>query len=129
LIIVDTSAFVDVLVDEEPRRGLAERMADDGDLQAPHLVDVEFVHALRRLVLERKITEARAEDGLVDFDSLSIRRYPHVQLRDRIWQLRANFSAYDAAFVALAEALEAPLVTIDKRLGRAASRLVAVETY
>jgi predicted nucleic acid-binding protein len=127
LLAIDTSAIVARLLGRPAAEGLSERL-EGADLVAPHLIDVEFLHVLRRLVHQGEITADRASDARVDFGDLSVTRYPHAPLADAIWGLRHNLSAYDAAFVALAEALSVPLVTCDARL--AASRLDAdVELY
>ncbi len=94
-------------------------MSDDGDLHAPHLIDVEILNALRGLVRGGKLGADRAEDVRTDVADLLITRYGHQSLADRIWALRDNLAAHDAAFVALAEALDAPLITCDARLAKA----------
>lgn len=129
MIVVDTSAIIAALIGRPNVRGLTERIRSDGDLHAPHLLDVEFQHALGRLVVSGAISDDRAADARVDFAELSIVRYPHVSLADRMWELRHNVTAYDSAFVALAEALEVPLVTCDARLARAPSHTASVEVF
>ncbi|MGH9293896.1 MAG: type II toxin-antitoxin system VapC family toxin [Acidimicrobiales bacterium] len=129
MLVIDTSAAVEALVAREPPPGLVERLASDGDLHAPHLIDVEVLHALRRLNLGGELSDDRAEDARFDFSELSLVRYPHAELGDRIWQLRRNLTAYDATFVALAERLEVPLVTCDRRLGQAAGHRAIVEVF
>ena len=104
-------------------------MIGDGDLHAPHLIDVEFQHALRRLVVSGTIGDDRAADARMDFESLTIVRYPHVSLANRMWELRHNVTAYDAAFLALAEAFDVPLVTCDARLARAPGHAASVEVF
>lgn len=116
MLVVDTSAILAALAGRPRIPGLSERLATDGDLHAPHLIDVELLHALRRLVWKGDISEDRAEDCCTDFGDLTIMRYPHRPLADRMWELRHNLTAYNAAFVALSEALAAPLVTCDARL-------------
>src|SRR5205823_5306872 len=102
---------------------VAAALAKHGfDLHAPHLIDVEVVSALRRLVASGETTASRGEEAIVDLLDLPIERYPHDGLVPRVWQLRDNFSAYDAAYVALAEAVAdepVSLLTGDARLARA----------
>lgn len=129
MLVVDPSAIVDALVGEGPALGLVDRLAQDGDLAAPHLLDVEFLHALRRLVAVRELSADRAADARVDFADLSISRYPHQSVSDRAWALRDNLTAYDAVFVALSEALGVPLVTCDARLGAARVHHAEVEVF
>lgn len=129
MIVVDSSAVLDALIARPVKPRLLDRLALDADLQAPHLIDVEVVHALRRLVRTGDITEERAEEAREDFADLTIARYPHTPLVDRMWQLRHSLTAYDAAFVALAEALDVPLVTADARLSRAAGPVARVELF
>ncbi|MCA1605247.1 MAG: type II toxin-antitoxin system VapC family toxin, partial [Acidobacteria bacterium] len=104
-------------------------LSGDPDLHAPHLIDVEILHALRRLVARGRLTEERAVDVRVDFGDLTIVRYPHHPLADRIWELRHNITAYDAAFVALSEALDVPLITCDARLASAGQHSSAIELF
>ncbi len=129
MIVVDTSVVMAILVGQPPVRRLVDRVTNDGDLHAPHLIDVEFQRALRRLVVARAITDDRAADARMDFADLTIVRYPHVSLADRMWELRHNVTAYDAAFLALAEALDAPLVSCDARLARPPGHTVPVEVF
>jgi predicted nucleic acid-binding protein len=129
VLVVDTSAVLDVLTATAPAAGLADRLALDGDLHAPHLIDVEMLHALRRLTIGGELSEERAADARTDFAELALRRYPHQPLGDRIWELRHNLSAYDAAFVTLAETLDVALVTCDARLAGAASHNAQVELF
>lgn len=129
MIVVDTSAVIGLMAGRPEAPGLAERIRGDGDLHAPHLLDVEFQHALRRLVVSGAISDDRAADARADFADLTIIRYPHVSLADRMWRMRHNVTAYDAAFLALAEALDAPLVTCDARLSRASSHTASVEVF
>jgi len=129
MIVVDTSAILGSLIGRPVNSALVHRLADDGDLHAPHLVDIEFLHGLRRLVLTGELAEERATDARGDFADLVIRRYPHEPLADRVWGLRHNLSAYDAAFVALSELLKAPLVTMDFRLETAPGHRARVEVF
>jgi predicted nucleic acid-binding protein len=129
VIVVDTSAILGVLVGRPDLPGLVDRLRGDADLHAPHLLDVEFQHALRRLVVSGALSDDRAADARADFADLLIVRYPHVWLADRMWELRHNVTAYDAAFIALAEILAVPLVTCDGRLARAPGHTARVELY
>lgn len=127
MLVVDTSAVLAALAERTPDRALVQRLSDDGDLHAPHLIDVEILQALRGLVRGGKLSEDRAYDVRTDVADLAITRYGHEPLADRVWALRGNLTAYDAVFVALAEVLDIPLVTCDARLGAAPG--VVVELY
>lgn len=127
MIVVDTSALVAALAEDPAPQAIDRRLAADSDLHAPHLLDVEFVHALRAMVRRGRLTAARAETAFIGFDALAITRYPHVGLRERMWQLRENLTAYDASFVALSEALVVPLITGDARLARADGHHAEIE--
>jgi len=128
LIVVDASVLVDLLRRFEDRGAIENRLLrGDENLHAPHLVDLEITHALRRFVLIGDMPPARAEEALEDLADIRIDRYPHSVLLPRIWELRDSLTAYDAAYVALAEALEAPLVTRDARLARTRGHRARIE--
>jgi predicted nucleic acid-binding protein len=129
VLVVDTSAVIGALVGRPPSHAVIERLATDSDLSAPHLLDIEFLQALRRLALGGQLSEDRAADARGDFADLAITRYEHTVVADRIWQLRHGLTAYDAAFVALAELLDVPLVTCDARLARAPGHHATVELF
>jgi predicted nucleic acid-binding protein len=129
VLIVDTSAVLAGLAASEPPAGLLERLADAGDLHAPHLIDTEILHALRRMTIAGQLSEERADDARTDFAELALIRYPHHPLSDRVWQLRHNLTAYDATFIALAELLEAPLITCDARLASAPGHQAHVDLF
>ena len=129
MLVVDTSAVVAALVGRPPDRRLTDRLGTDGDLHAPHLLDVELLHALRRLVRTGQLSEERAADARADFAELAVVRYGHQPLADRAWELRGSLTADDATFVALAEALAVPLVTCDARLVHAPGHRAAVELF
>jgi len=115
VIVVDASAAVAALLNAGPAR----QALSDETLHAPHLVDSEVAQALRRLVLRGTV---RAGDGWAALDSwrrLGVVRHPISGLLGRVWELRENVSAYDASYLALAEALGCSLLTADARLGRA----------
>jgi predicted nucleic acid-binding protein len=129
VLVVDTSAVVAALVGQPPDRRLADRLGTDGDLHAAHLLDVELLHALRRLVRTGALSRERAADARADFAELTVVRYGHEALADRTWELRDSLTAYDATFVALAEALGVPLVSCDARLARATGHRARVELF
>ena len=129
MLVVDASALLEAIVAVDPAPGLIERLAEDGDLHVPHLIDVEVLHALRRLNVLGELSDSRAIDARGDFRDLPLVRYPNVALSDRIWQLGHNLTAYDATYVALAETLEVPLVTCDRRLIDAPGHAAHVELF
>ncbi len=126
--VVDASAAVAVLALDTPNEELVARIAA-GDLHAPHLLDVEFLHALRRLVATGGMSLDRAVSARSDFADLPILRYPHPPLADRVWELRENLTAYDAAYIALSETLDLPLVTTDARLAGSSGHEALIEKY
>ena len=129
MLVVDTSAVLEALVAREAAPGLLDRLAADGELHAPHLIDTELLYALRRMCLDGALTEERAEDARNDYAELALIRYPHEPLSDRVWEIRHILTAYDATFVALAEALDAPLITCDARLAGAPGHDARIELY
>lgn len=114
MIVLDASAMVEALVGAEPPDELFEHLTDD--LHVPHLIDVEVSSVLRGLELGRVLSRHRAEQAREDFWSFSMVRHELEPLADRVWQLRHQFTSYDATYIALAEALDAPLVTCDRKL-------------
>jgi len=123
LIVVDASAAICFLLNSPPDQASAVRSRLSGDdLHAPHLLDLEVAHALRRFVLAGALTADRARETLSRLAQLRVVRYPHYSFLERIWQLRSNLTAYDAAYVSLAEFLDAPLLTLDARIARAPAR-------
>jgi predicted nucleic acid-binding protein len=129
VLVVDTSATVAALVGRPRNERLIERLSSDGDLHAPHLLDVELLHTLRRLLITGQLREDRAAEARADFADLMIDRYEHTIIADRVWELRRNLTAYDATFVALSELLQAPLVTCDARLANAPGHDAQVELF
>ena len=128
MIVVDTSALVDVLLRLPSATRLEARLFDGGEsLHAPHLIDLEVLQVLRRFVGNDRRHEERAALALLDMQALPIVRYPHGPLCARIWQLRGNVTAYDAAYLALAEVLGCALVTKDARLADAPGHRARVE--
>ncbi len=128
MIVVDASAVVEYLVREPRNDALVERVVGDRS-HAPHLLDVEVAHALRGFVLRGELTAIRASEALSDAAELTIERYPHVLLLRRAWELRDSLSTYDAVYVALAELLQAPLVTCDSRVANAHGHEAEVELF
>jgi predicted nucleic acid-binding protein len=118
VIVVEASAAVDALVGDPPNPRLLAMLADD-ELHAPALLDFEVASALRGHALAGKLTAARLAEAVDDFASLHIERYLMTGSLARILELRENFTIYDAAYVVLAEALQAPLVTADEKLAEA----------
>lgn len=129
MIVVDTSAIVDVLLESPAPDDLRERIAGGGELHAPHVIDVEFLGVLRRLVARQELTLDAASVARSDFDDLAITRYPHVFLRARMWELRDNLTPSDAAFVALGEVLGLPVVTCDGRMASAPGHHATIESF
>jgi predicted nucleic acid-binding protein len=128
LIVVDCSALFDALIQTPRSAAIVERIfADEESLFAPHLIDVEITHVLRRYVLKRQLSVADGARALEDLDDIPIRRYPHGILIPRIWELRDNLTAYDAAYVALAEMIDAPLLTRDAALASTSGHRAQIE--
>jgi predicted nucleic acid-binding protein len=128
LIVVDASAVLELLLRTVRGDRVASRaLAPEERLHAPHLLDVEVAQALRRLVHLGDIAPARAQQALDDHAALGVDRHAHQDLLPRIWQLRESISAYDAAYVALAEALEVPLLTCDTKLARSHGHRATME--
>lgn len=125
---VDASALAAVLVVDGPIGDMAsERLASDQDQRAPGLIDLEVVSMIRRWLANGQIGVSQADQAIVDLAVHPIERYPHVALLPRIWELQHNLTPYDAAYVALAEALGAPLLTADRRLANAPGVRCVVE--
>ena len=128
MIVVDASAVIDLLLRTPAGRLIEARLFDRPvPLHAPHLLDVEVAQVLRRFVARGEVTPGRGAASLRLLDAFPLRRHPHAPLLARIWALRGNLTAYDAAYVALAEALGAVLITRDTRLGRVPGLHATVE--
>ncbi len=128
MIVVDASALLEVLLRTPAAKSIEGRLfAPDQTLHAPHLLDVEVAQVVRRYAANGDISADRGRAALTDLAEFPLTRYAHALLLARIWDMRNNLTAYDAAYVALAEALDALLLTRDKRLAGAASRLARVQ--
>jgi predicted nucleic acid-binding protein len=128
LIVLDASAALELLLLTDKGRSVADRIApSDESLHAPHLIDLEVAQVLRRYVTRGQLDPQRAREVLDDLRDLDLNRYPHDVLLDRIWELSHNASAYDAAYLTLAEILEAPLLTTDARLAGIADTRAVIE--
>ena len=125
--VVDASCLVEVLLRTESGESIEARWRRGPSLHAPEIVDLEMLQVLRRLVTSREVSDDRAALAVGMLDRLAVRRWSHGPLRRRIWDLRRNLTAYDAAYVALAERLECPLVTRDARLARSAGHRARIE--
>lgn len=128
MIVVDASALLEFLLQTPLGTRVEARLFRDGDeLHAPHLVDVEVTQALRRLVRSREVSPDRAAEAIADLVQVDLHRHAHLDLLTRAWKLRDNITAYDAVYVALAEALGATVVTCDAPLGHAPGHRAPVE--
>lgn len=128
MIVLDASAVVELLLDTVTGRKVAILIEDAAiGLHAPHLLDVEVVSALRRLVRDGSLDDEEAQAAIGDLMALDLQRHSHEALLERAWDLRANVTIYDAAYVALAEALDATLLTCDSKLARAPGTKMRVE--
>ena len=130
MIVLDASAAIDWLLQTSAGQHIEKRIYSRGEtLHAPHLLDLEVTQVLRRLALQRVISAHRADEAVGDLLDLRITRYPPQVLLPRIWQLRHNLSAYDAAYIVLAEKLRAALVTRNARLAFASRHAAPVEVF
>jgi len=126
--VVDASAAIEWLLQTPKGSVIEAQMFSKGQtLHAPHLLDIEVTQVLRRYARERTVTEARAQEGLQNLLDLRILRHRHTFLLRRAWQLRHHLTVYDAVYVALAEALVAPLLTCDAKIAAAPGHHAIVE--
>lgn len=130
MIVLDASAAIDWLLRTPAGQRIETRIYSRQEtLHAPHLIDVEVAQVLRRLARQGVISPRRAEEAVRDLIDLRIARYAHFVLLPGIWKMRNNFSAYDAAYVVLAQKLGATLVTRDGRLAASAGYAASVELF
>ncbi len=128
LVVCDASAVVAILLDSGPDGRWATDALNDADLAAPNLLPFEAANIIRRFELAGVISADQAAQAHSDLIDLAIEQWPYELLVPRAWQLRHNLTSYDASYVALAELLEATLVTLDLRIGRAPGLRCTVAT-
>jgi predicted nucleic acid-binding protein len=127
MIVLDASAVIALLLGTDAAEAVRSKISSPNQtLHAPHLLDVEVGQVLRRYCLFEGLDADRGELALQDLLALDIHRYGHEAMLARIWELRANLTAYDAAYIALAEVLDAPLLTLDARLARSSGHAARV---
>lgn len=130
ILVVDASAVLEVLLQTSAGAPMMPRLLSQAtSLHAPHLLDLEVAQVLRRFVRQGEIQPQRARQALEDLLALPLERYSHNLLVPRVWELRENLTAYDAAYVALAEILDAPLLTRDDRIRKAPGHSARVEVF
>lgn len=128
MIVLDASAAIEWLFQSPAGIKIDRRIFSAAEtLHVPHLLDIEVAQVLRRYVRDKSITAQRGEEALEDLDDMPLRRYPHDFLIPRVWELRATLTAYDAVYVALAEVLDAPLLTCDGKIASASGHSAKVE--
>lgn len=128
MIVVDASALLEFLLQTPLGARVEARLLRDRDeFHAPHLIDVEVTQGLRRLVRAREVSADRAAEAIEDLVDLDLHRHAHLDLLARSWKLRDNVTAYDAMYVALAEALDATVVTCDTPLAKASGHRAHIE--
>jgi predicted nucleic acid-binding protein len=128
MIVVDASAMLEFLLQTPLGTRVEARLFRDGDeFHSPHLVDVEVTQGLRRLVRMGEVSRDRAAEAISDLLDLDLHRHAHVDLLARAWKLRQNLTVYDAMYIALAEALDATVVTCDAPLTRAPGHRSPIE--
>ena len=130
MLVIDASAAVELLMASPNGSAIEDHLFSSGEpLAAPQLIDVEVLHVIRRFYRTGVLTVERSEQALEDFGDLPIRRYGHELLRSGMWRLRNSVTAYDAAYIALAELLQAPIVTCDGKLARSSGHDVSFQVF
>ena len=128
MIVIDASALLEFLLQTPLGARVEARLFQDADeFHSPHLVDVEVTQGLRRLARAGEVSPHRAAEAISDLADLDLHRHAHLDLLARAWRLRENITAYDAMYVALAEALDAPIITCDAPLATAPGHRVHIE--
>jgi predicted nucleic acid-binding protein len=117
VIVADASAVLEVLLNTPAAPEVGRRLFAEGEtIHAPYLIDIEVLQVLRRHARNNEMGVARATQALQDYADIPVKHYPHKPLLPRIWELRHNYTAYDASYIALSEALDATLITRDRAL-------------
>lgn len=128
MIVVDASALLEFLLQTSLGTRIEARLfRDDDEFHSPHLVDVEVIQGLRRLVRSAEVSPSRAAEAMADLVDFDLHRHPHLDLLARAWKLRENVTAYDAMYVALAEALDATVITCDTALANTPGHTARIE--
>ena len=128
MIVAAASAVLEALLNTPAGDAIADILLDPAEtVAAPHLLDLEVLQVLRRYTLTGSIDTERGQQAIEDYLAMPILRYPHEPLVSRVWDLRDNLTAYDATYIALAEALDAPLLTRDARLAAAPAHGARIE--
>jgi predicted nucleic acid-binding protein len=126
VIVLDASAALNLLLGDV-RAPLVDARVRGQHIHAPHLIDIEIAHVLRKHALLEEVAVTRIQDALAAWLQLDVQRHPHKPFMNRIWQLRPAMTSYDAAYVALAESLRAPLITTDAKLARSHGHTAKIE--
>ena len=127
MLIIDASCLYHVLIDTGQAAYIRDRMARDSEHAAPHVIDVEVLGVIRREFLLGRLDATAANQSVADLRDWRGQRFGHQALLERAWELRQNVRGWDAMYVALAEALQAPLLTTDERLARVSGLDCSIE--
>jgi predicted nucleic acid-binding protein len=128
MIVVDASCLLELLLNSPRAKRILEMLDKHADeISAPSLIDVEVCHVLRRYVMLKVVGAQRSKEAVEDLAEFPLERFPHAVLLSRMWQLSNNLTAYDAAYVALAESLECALLTCDGKLASAKGHRAAIK--
>lgn len=128
MIVVDASAMLEFLLQTPLGARVEARLfRDEEEFHSPHLMDVEITQGLRRLVRSGEVSATRAAEAIEDLGDFDLHRHAHLNLLPRAWHLRENVTAYDAMYVALAEALDASMITCDAPLAKAPGHRARIE--
>lgn len=127
MIVVDASALIELLLNRERARRIAGRILTGEPIYAPQLMALEVQNVIRKCLVRNELTLTRANQALEDFTGLPVVYYPHQPFLPRIWAMRHNITTYDAAYITLAEAMPATLLTCDERLAAAKGHAAQIE--